>query len=173
MFSFSGGGLAEQVVDVSAAGEVAVVDGWASVLELGSSTLQLVDLATGVRQAGTVDSAGNPVAADVAFPEPDGVWTVSPDYVLTRWEGNKLIDELFLGVTLDARAVIRGAPGRAAPGPAICTRRSAWLPTVSRSQRWWNSSEEPPGAVPRRRVRHRQPDPDTGTGACTSSTAQG
>ncbi len=126
VYSFAGGGLAEQAWDVGAS-TAAVVDGRAAVLDPVRQAVEVIDFATGERQAyALLDSDGTPFVAGEVYPEPDGVWAVSADYALGRWEGEELVERLDLGPSPDVRGVGR-------EGTLIGTRHDRWYASLGRA----------------------------------------
>ena len=98
VYDIEASALLERTWDIDPIGTAAIIDGRAAVLNLSTQVIELIDLSTGDRS--TLDLRnpdGEQFASLGAFPEPDGVWAVSPDHYLARWEGDRQVDRVFMG----------------------------------------------------------------------------
>ena len=90
--------LIEKSWDVDAISGVAMLDGRAAVVDRTGEQLEVVDLATGERTAIELRTPdGSRFGTKLMYPEPDGVWAVSDQLELARWEGDEMVDTLRLG----------------------------------------------------------------------------
>ncbi len=90
--------LLEGAWDIDPIGKAAIIDGRAAVLNQSTQEIELIELSTGDRSTVDVRTPdGDPFVALGAFPEPDGVWAVSPDHHLARWEGDQMVDRVSMG----------------------------------------------------------------------------
>lgn len=90
--------LIEQSWDVDAISGVAMLDGRAAVVDRAGEELEIVDLATGEREPIELRTPdGARFGTKLMYPEPDGVWAVSDQLELARWEGDEMVDTLQLG----------------------------------------------------------------------------
>jgi hypothetical protein len=98
VYDIEASALLERIWDVDPIGKVAIIDGRAAVLNQSTQEIELIDLSTGDRSSVDLRTPdGDPFTALGAFPEPDGVWAVSPDHYLARWEGDRQVDRVFMG----------------------------------------------------------------------------
>ncbi|MDH4116700.1 MAG: protein kinase [Acidimicrobiia bacterium] len=98
VYDIEASALLEGSWDVDPIGKAAIRDGRAAVVNETTQEVELIDLSPGERS--TVDLRtpdGEPFTALGVFPEPDGVWAVSPDHDLARWEGDRMVDRVFMG----------------------------------------------------------------------------
>ena len=90
--------LVEQMWGIDAISGVAMLDGRAAVVDRAGEQLEVVDLNTGERQPIELRTPdGARFATKLMYPESDGVWAVSDELALARWEGDEMVDELQLG----------------------------------------------------------------------------
>ena len=109
-FDVDGGPIVDQTWEIEPRGLAAMKDGRAAVHNWGNGQavepagpmVDIIDLSTGARShPGLRDSNGEPFDAWTVYPEADGVWALSGDYVLGRWTGEQLVEELFIGSSSD------------------------------------------------------------------------
>jgi WD40 repeat protein len=101
VYDLDANAIVEREYDVLPRGWVAIVDGTAAVLaeQAGEgAAVELVELSTGERTTPELVMAdGSTFPGVVAYPADDGVWAVSGDFRLARWQNGVLVDELYLG----------------------------------------------------------------------------
>ena len=102
-----GSALIDRSWSVDPGAHVAFADGWAAALDIPGQEIDVVELATGDRfEPELTDDDGSLFRALVAYPEPDGVWAMSSDFVIARWEDDLLADRLYLGSVPGVNGVI-------------------------------------------------------------------
>lgn len=102
-----GSALVERSWNVDPGAHVAFTDGRAATLDIPGQTIEIVELATGERfEPVLTDEDGSPFRALVAYPEPDGVWAMSSEFAIARWENDVLADRLYLGSVPGVTGVI-------------------------------------------------------------------
>ena len=105
----AGSALVERSWTVDPGAHVAFTDGRAAALDIPGQTLEVVELATGARSSPELtDADGSRFQALVAYPEPDGVWAMSREFVAARWEDGRLADRLYLGSVPGVRGPLDG-----------------------------------------------------------------
>ena len=90
--------LIEQTWEVDSFANIGFNAGRAAVLNQGLAQAEIIDLATGDRSTVRLrTSEGSRFSAEVAYPEPDGVWAISRANVLARWEGEHMVEQIYVG----------------------------------------------------------------------------
>lgn len=89
---------------------VGIVDGAAGVRSLDSEEpAAVIDLASGERTSVQLTLPdGSSFVAGVVYPAPGGVWAVSPDHILARWEDGEMVESLNLGSGDDVVSLVYG-----------------------------------------------------------------
>lgn len=119
IYTLEGSVLVDQARRVGPAANVAFADGRAAVLNPALQIVEIIELSTGDRSRVSLTRPdGTPSDAAVAYPEPDGFWTVSTDNVLARWEGSDVVDQVFMGSDQNLATGEAGRAGRAIRGTA-------------------------------------------------------
>ena len=90
--------LVGPVLDVDPFSSFAFNAGIAAGVRERTRTIETVDLATGERSNPELSTrSGDPFDAVDISPETDGMWAVSEDMVIARWEGDEQVERLDLG----------------------------------------------------------------------------
>ncbi len=89
-----GNALVERSWPVDPIARVAFNDGKAGVSNVNTQTVSVIDLASGEQTEFDLRTAdGDPFVVDAVYPESEGVWGISADGSVTRWEGSEIVEQ--------------------------------------------------------------------------------
>jgi serine/threonine protein kinase/DNA-binding SARP family transcriptional activator/WD40 repeat protein len=100
ILDFDINGLVEQTFEVDAFSSFAFNAGLAGAIRLPAGTTEIVNLNTGDRSSPELNTPDKDrFDAIKIYPETDGLWALSPDNVIARWESERMVEQIDLGGT--------------------------------------------------------------------------